>query len=274
MISYIIIFSLFIFILKHLFFWKPLNTDYLFKNGPLMIGHRGVPNEVPENTIEGFKNLIEYGIRVVEVDVVKTKDNHIICSHNFVLEIEPNGLGVIANKNFSEIKKFNTAAKFLNKNHISIPKLSKLIDELPENIIFNIEIKSSSVFDLKSVPLVLKILKEKKIQNRVFISSFNPLVLLLIKIIDKNFVTAYLWSNFDVPLILSKPWFVNIVHPDFIHPEAHLINKRLILFYKKRGLKINAWTVNNIPSKKWLLENGIDGIISDFPTVLLYNDNI
>ena len=58
------------------------------------------------------------------------------------------------------------------------------------------------------------------------------LVLLLIKIIDKNFVTSYLWSNFDVPLILSKPWFVNIVHPDFIHPEAHLINKRLILFYK------------------------------------------
>ena len=92
--------------------------------------------------------------------------------------------------------------------------------------------------------------------------------------IDKNFVTAYLWSNFDVPLILSKPWFVNVVHPDLIHPEAHLINKRLILYYKKKGLKINTWTVNNIPLKKWLLENGVDGIISDFPTVLLSNDNI
>ena len=84
MISYIIIFSLFIFILKHLFFWKPLNTDYLFKNGPLMIGHRGVPNEVPENTIEGFKtdnpssealieflnNLkVDFNIRTSEQDI-------------------------------------------------------------------------------------------------------------------------------------------------------------------------------------------------------------
>ncbi len=272
MIFYIIIFSLFVFIIKHLFFWKPLNTDYLFSNGPLMIGHRGVPNKLPENTIEGFKNLINYGIRCIEVDVVRTKDDHIICSHNFVLEIETNGLGIITNKNFSEIKKFNTAGKFLNKNHISIPKLTNLIDELPENIIFNIEIKSSSVFDLKSVPLVLKILKEKKIKNRVIISSFNPLVLLLIKIIDKNFVTAYLWSNFNVPLILSKPWFVDLIHPDLIHPEAHLINKKSILYFKKRGLKINVWTVNNIPSKQWLLKNGVDGIISDFPTVLLSND--
>ena len=274
MIFYILIFSFFIFILKHLFFWKPLNTDYLFLNGPLMIGHRGVPNELPENTIEGFNTLIDYGIKCIEVDVVRTKDNHMICSHNFVLEIETNGLGSISNKNFSELKKFNTAGKFLLKNHISIPKLTNLIDELPEKIIFNIEIKSSSVFDLKSVPLVLKILKEKKMQNRVFISSFNPLVLLLIKIIDKNFVTAYLWSNIDVPIILSKPWLVNVVHPDLIHPEAHLINKRLILYYKKKGLKINTWTVNNIPLKKWLLENGVDGIISDFPTVLLSNDNI
>ena len=274
MILYVIIFCFFFFIVKHLFFWKPLNTDYLFSNGPLMMGHRGVPNEFPENTIEGFKNLINKGINGIEVDVIRTKDNHIVCSHNYDLETETNGLGYIFNKYYSEIKKFNTSIKFLDKNHISIPKLIDLINELPKNIIFNIEIKSRFLFDLKSVPFVLRILKDNKIKNRVIISSFNPLVLLFVKIMDKKFATAYLWSNLNVPLILSKPWLVNIVHPDLIHIEAHLINKELILYYKKRGLKINAWTVNNFPSKKWLLENGVDGIISDFPTVMLLNKNI
>jgi len=258
-----------IFLIKHLFFWKPINTDHLYVNGTLMMGHRGVPNVEPENTITGFEYLINMGIKGIEVDVICTKDKQIICSHNHDLEFETDGKGYIGKKNYLEIKNFNTSGKFLNSQHISIPRLNDLINKLPKQTIFNIEIKSSSLFDLKSLPIILNIISKEKINKRVIISSFNPLILLLIKISDNNIPTGYLWSNFNVPLVLSKPWWINLVHPDLIHLDSHLINKKLILYYKKKGLKINAWTVNNLPLKNWLLENGVDGIISDFPLIML-----
>ena len=259
----------FVFLIKHLFFWKPINTDYLYLNGPLMMGHRGVPNIQPENTITGFEYLINMGIKGIEVDVMSTKDKQIICSHNHDLEFETDGRGYISKKNYEEIKNVNTSGKFLNIQHISIPRLVDLINKLPKETIFNIEIKSSSLFDLKSLPVILNIISKERINNRVIVSSFNPLILLLIKILDKNIPTGYLWSNFNVPLVLSKSWWINLVHPDLIHPDTHLIDKKLILFFKKKGLKINAWTVNNLPLKNWLLENGVDGIISDFPQIMV-----
>jgi len=260
---------LLIFLIKHLFFWKPIDTDYLYLNGPLMMGHRGVPNLKPENTISGFEYLINMGIKGIEVDVISTKDKQIICSHNHDLEFETDGNGYISKKNYVEIKKFNTSGKFLNSKPISIPRLEDLINKLPKETIFNIEIKSSSLFDLKALPIILNIISKQRIKNRVIISSFNPLILLLIKILDKNIPTGYLWSNFNVPLVLSNPCWINLVHPDLIHPDSHLIDKKLISYFKKKGLKINAWTVNNLPLKNWLLKNGVDGIISDFPLIMI-----
>ena len=34
-------------------------------------------------------------------------------------------------------------------------------------------------------------------------------------------------------------------------------------------MKINVWTVNNMPAMQWLLKKGADGLISDFPALML-----
>ena len=44
-------------------------------------GHRGCRGLLPENTIPGFVKAIELGVDVLEFDVVITKDNEVLVSH-------------------------------------------------------------------------------------------------------------------------------------------------------------------------------------------------
>ncbi len=53
------------------------------KNGDTyVIAHRGVHNDIPENTLAAYKKAIEIGCDFVEIDVRTTSDNHIVSIHN------------------------------------------------------------------------------------------------------------------------------------------------------------------------------------------------
>ena len=256
-------------IVKHLFFWHPMDVSHLYRDGPLMMGHRGSPRVGPENTFLSFQRALDAGLGAVEVDVLCTKDGEVVCSHNHDLERETDGSGYINESDFSELRGINAGIKFPNLGVTPIPTLAELISALPPNSIFNIEIKSIKLLDLHAVQKVVALIRKHKLQGRVMISSFNPLVIGRVKMIDHTIPTAYLWSDENVPSILTKPRFINVVHPDILHPTAHLMNENVISFAKRKRLRLNVWTVNNLPAMDWLMALGVDGLISDFPTLML-----
>ena len=49
---------------------------------PLVIGHRGVVNIAPENSLSGFKKAIEIGVDGIELDVHMTKDKKLVVVHD------------------------------------------------------------------------------------------------------------------------------------------------------------------------------------------------
>ena len=59
-----------------------------YNDKPLFFAHRGYLINNPENTLSSFNAAINKGARAIEVDVIKTKDNQIICSHNYDMSIE------------------------------------------------------------------------------------------------------------------------------------------------------------------------------------------
>ena len=256
-------------LVKHLFFWHPMDVSHLYENGPLLMGHRGSPKEAPENTILSFRKALEGGLKAVEVDVLCAADGKVVCSHNHDLERETDGFGYIHETVYADLQAINAGDKFRKSEHCPIPTLDELISFLPSDCIMNIEIKSHSAFDVGSVPKVMHFVKKYDLFRRVIISSFNPLVLWRVKSLNRHIPTAYLWSDENVPMVLMKPRFVNLVHPDMIHPAAHVLHEKVFRWAKRRKLRINVWTVNNLPAMEWLLEQGADGLISDFPAVML-----
>lgn len=49
---------------------------------PIIIGHRGAPEHVLENTYESFKHALDRGAQSIEADVRLTSDRHVVCLHD------------------------------------------------------------------------------------------------------------------------------------------------------------------------------------------------
>ena len=62
---------------------KSIPDSHLYhkKPKPLVIGHHGNPSEYQENTVDGFKSLVELKADGMELDTFLTKDNKLVVIH-------------------------------------------------------------------------------------------------------------------------------------------------------------------------------------------------
>ena len=146
---YVLFISAFIIIvLQHLFFWKSYKKP-IARNGDFRIyAHRGYTGEAPDNTKESIDAAIKKGYGWVEIDIVSTKDNVVVCSHNFDLEKETDGLGYIYNHNYDSLKCVNIRSYNNSKNY-KIPKLVDVLNLYGHKINYNIEIKVKKSYKQK-----------------------------------------------------------------------------------------------------------------------------
>ncbi len=262
-------------------------------------GHRGYRGLYPENSTIGFLNSLDLGVNTIELDVVISKDKHVVVSHEPWISknicIDQNGNRIINDKEnfniysmeYNEIKKFDCGIigneKFPDQKKISVfkPTLNYVI-KIIENYIkekgykpvnYNIEIKSSNETDLIFHPdvkefseLVVNNIKNNKILERTTIQSFDFRVL---KYINKNYpeigLSVLVSENYDPQKNLDDLSFL----PDIYSPNYKFINKEDLEYLKKKKIKIIPWTVNSYSDIAKILNLGVDGIISDYPERVL-----
>lgn len=63
---------------------KVTKTTYVRR--PFVVGHRGMVQKAPENTVEGVREAFNNGADAAEIDIWHTSDKQIICFHNSTLE--------------------------------------------------------------------------------------------------------------------------------------------------------------------------------------------
>ena len=259
MTAFVIIVALVLLTIRHITFWRGMDLTDLYRDKPIFFGHRGDRYNVPENTIASYRSAIKKGLNAIEVDVILTKDNRLVCSHNFDLERETNGNGFIDEINYQDLTKVKTGRQFPQSKQQPIPLLTDVLKSLPKTILINIEIKTKSTFDLRGAIKIARLIKGGEIPQKVIVSSFNPLVVRMVKLISKSTPTGFIVDKTNY----FKGVFV--ARPDCLHPEIGLVTDQLIQFCQKRNLRINTWTVNNVYARNWLIDKNIDGIITDNP---------
>ena len=258
MILFLLVFFLFTaIVLNHLYLWKPLDMS-LFYNGnrPLWFAHRGASTTAPENTISAFTQAVKSGMPALEIDVVRTSDGVLLCSHNFDLERKTDCNGYIDEMTYNEIKDANAAFNW-NSQKEKLPKFEDMLKVVPQRVRLNVEIKSRSFDNVSAVRDVIKLIEGEDFINRTIVSSFNPFVIWYVKWINSHVRTGFLYKNPDYFFM------INVVHPDCLHTTAELVSENLVKFAKQRGFALNIWTVNTKPAIDWLINIKVDGIITD-----------
>ena len=255
MFKFIIAFILFV-LIKHRFFWKVPGRLRFTDPRPFLIAHRGYKRSFNENSMGSFLDAQAHGFQWIEIDVISTKDKEVICSHNFDLEKETSGSGYLTELTFNALKPIIAEHNINFMGHDILPRLLDVFKKLDSNIKVNIEVKSPYARDLRTARALSKILK-KLPTTRIIISSFNPFVILYFKIFHRQIVTGFLFQN------IEYMWFVNWIHPSYIHPRADLLNDEIIRYANAKNLGINVWTVNNNDAISWCRDKQVDGIITD-----------
>ncbi len=264
-----------------------------------MQGHRGARGLMPENTIPAFLRALEEGVTTLELDVVISKDNQVVVSHEPYMSssicTKPNGEPVGSDESkelnmyqmtFEQISQYDCGLRGnerfpqQEKMAVSKPLLSEVIkaseDYVKENglapVSYNIELKSKESGDNLYHPtvdqfssLVKELLDQHLTVDRYTIQSFDFRVL------------QYWYENYqDVQLVVlienMKSIKDNIkdlgFKPEVYSPYYKLLSEKKIRECHDMGMKVIPWTVNELADMRELIRDGVDGIITDYPNLI------
>ncbi len=261
-------------------------------------GHRGCRGLMPENTIPAMINAIGLGVTTLEMDIVFTKDGQAVLSHepffNHEISTKPDGSAIdamneteynIYKMNYNEVKLFDVGSKLhprfplQQKIKVSKPLLSDVIDAVAEAMmtrrrpmpLFNIETKTTPETDdqfhpqpEKFVDMLMKIIIDKGIEDRVTIQSFDFRTLKYLHLKYPSIKTSMLVEEFDNRSFRKQLDDLGFT-PTVYSPAAGLVTENLIKNCHDQNIKIIPWTVNEKAKIEELKRMGVDGIISDFP---------
>jgi glycerophosphoryl diester phosphodiesterase len=246
----------------------PETTQSFYLNRPLNFAHKGASHEAPENTLAAFLLAAELGADGIELDVQLSKDGELVVIHNFTLESTTDGQGSVQDKTLAELRGLD-AGTWFDPVYAGqrIPTLQEVLDTVGQRVLLNIELKSTSLRNDALAAATVRILEDNHLLDRVVVSSFNPLVLKRVRRLNPWIALGMLYAP-DVPLLLRRPWFRHLLRPEALHPRYTIVDERYVRWARKRGYRINTWTVDD-PGQMWqLMRLGVDTIITNRPDLL------
>lgn len=223
--------------------------------------HRGLHNKnIPENTIGAFKNAVKNGFHI-ELDVRLTKDDKIVVFHDENLKRLCMIDAKLESLNFGDLGNFP-----ILKTNESIPLLKTVLDSMPKETMYLIELKSSKNPRM-FVSLFLNLLKDYNITYAIH--SFDPRILYQFKKQDNNVIRGQISSRFKnkkgLHYIFARHMSLNwLTKPDFINYNFEdLPQKHLDKLYNK-GEIIISYVAKNQKNLDFVRDRYDNAVFEDF----------
>ena len=144
---------------------------------PKIIGHRGLKDLYPENTIQSILAAFDLGLDWVEVDVKISRDNIPFLLHDDTLERTTTGKGLANSLTYPDIKKLDAGYFFYKKKTDIYPPTLKEVLRLckDKNKSINIELKPNKGLEKLNVREIIKItnfFNNKMFFNNIFVTYY------------------------------------------------------------------------------------------------------
>ncbi len=262
----------------------------------MLIGHQGARGIMPENTVQGMLKALDLDANVLNMGVVISKDERVVLSHepyfNNEISKRPDGKPIpfkdekkynMFKMDYKEIRKFDVGSKLhprfpgQMKFKAYKPLLTEVIDSVEAYVkknklakpLYNIETalirKGDGVFQPDAsvfIERIMEIIKKKKLTKRVIIQSLDIRTLQYLKEHYPGIKTSLMVDEkVDFEDGIAALGFT----PDYYSPYYVLVGKGLVDRCHAAGVKIIPWTVNTAKDMNYLINLGVDGIITDYP---------
>ncbi|MBR5985460.1 MAG: glycerophosphodiester phosphodiesterase [Clostridia bacterium] len=225
--------------------------------------HRGFSAVAPENTLPAFQMAVDIGADGIECDIHLTRDGRFVVCHDSTIDRTSTGSGEIASKTLKELKRCDFGVKFSKAfKGTRIPTLEEMLEVVKPLEVINIEIKRfEHPMGLDAaLDLFYGILVSHGVLKQVIVSSFDELALKRLKQLHKDVYTCLLYSHGTAKAARAQK-----LGCDAIHPAYEFLSKATINSAHKRGMKVNCWTPNGEDEIEYMVKQGCDGIITNYP---------
>ncbi|MCY4176077.1 MAG: glycerophosphodiester phosphodiesterase [Acidimicrobiaceae bacterium] len=238
---------------------------YLDVEGPIAFAHRGGAEEFPENTLRAFRHAVDLGFTHVETDVHATADGVAVAFHDSTLDRVTDGRGAVSGLGWQQVRRALVAGSD------PILRLDELLEELPHTRI-NIDPKSDAAIG----PLA-EAIRRSGAAERVCVCSFSDYRTRQVRsrvegrlcvgagprgiarLAAAGFSGRLPWPgsfDFQAAQVPTRFRGVPLIRPGFLAAA------------RRHGVAVHVWTIDSAAEMHRLLDMGVDGIMTDRPSVL------
>ena len=240
---------------------------------PLNIAHRGASGDAPENTLAAFDLALRQGAKGIEFDVHLSSDGIPMVIHDPRLNRTTSGSGWVGEHRASALRKLD-AGSWFNRRFpqkarqlyvgAKIPVLSEVLGWVRQHkMLAFIEIKRGRrPYPGIEAKVVVEILQQG-VRKLVTIVSFDFASLRRVQEISRLVCLGVDVSR--SPLAIRR---VRSVAGDAVLPHWAIASRRFIRRAHKYSIAVFPWTVDQPARMRRKMDEGVDGIITDYPARL------
>ncbi len=235
---------------------------FLDHPAPIAFAHRGGDEAAAENTMEAFEHAVGLGFVFLETDVHATRDGHLVAFHD-------DTLGRLAGRpeRVEQLSAEEVRGLRISGRH-RVPFLDELLASWPRARV-NIDPKSDRAADLLPDVLIAA-----DAVDRVCVGSFSGRRLArLRRRMGPRLCTSMgpwdvtrLWATAKGMPVGGFAAGCAQVSPT--HRGLTIVEPRFVAEAHRRTLPVHVWTINEAPEMTRLLDLGVDGLMTDRPSLL------
>lgn len=256
--------------------------------------HQGGAYEWPSSTLFAIRKALEAGATAIELDVHATADGELVVCHDATVDRTTDGHGAIAGLTLAELRALDNAYWFIPGSdampgrppeeypyrgrapedpELRIPTLREVL-ETCSDVVLNLDIKQTAPAVAPYEEPLARLLAEYDRRDDVIVASFLDLA-------TERFASCAPGIGTSAGTLATAAFWRAVhegVEPPplravaFQVPERHghsvVVDETFVVAAHRAGVAVHVWTVDDEPSMERLVDLGVDGIITNVPTVL------
>jgi glycerophosphoryl diester phosphodiesterase len=258
--------------------------------------HQGGAREAPSSTLYAISRAIEAGATAMELDVHRSADGHLVVCHDATVDRTTNSSGDIATMTLAELQALDNAYWFVpgedarsdleashyplrgrapDDHRYGIASLEEVLDATA-GIVLNLDIKRTAPSVEPYEHALADLLRERERVDDVIVASFLDIATDELKAYAPEIATSpgtFAVADFYRAVRAGEPAPESVLRHVALQVPASfndmtVLDHEFVTAAHRAGLAVHAWTINDGREMEHLLDLGIEGVITDVPSVL------
>lgn len=260
----------------------------------LNYAHQGGAREGPSSTLHAMRGAVGAGAHALELDVHATADRHLVVCHDATVDRTTDGSGAIAELTLAEVQALDNAYWWVPGEvvdhaapagayplrgrapadpELRIPTLREVLEAFPGTYL-NLDIKQTAPAVEPYEALVAELLASFGRTDDVIVASFHGEATAAFSALAPHVSTA-------AGMAATAAFYLAVRQGEEPPPTPHhalqvppayegttVVDEQFVAAAHGHGLAVHIWTVDEADEMERLVALGVDGVMTDRPSVL------